>query len=168
MIVRDATESDLVQINQIYNWHTENGFSTFGSVTSTEERKSWFERFQTDCKSTIALVAVNEPENKILGVACSFPYRDGGVFSSTVETSLYVAPDRGGKGIGSSLYRELFARLDQTEVHRIVVGIALPNDGSVAIHRKFGFEDIGIFDEYAFYKGEYRSSLWMQKKMQKF
>lgn len=50
-------------------------------------------------------------------------------------------------------------------MHRVVVGIALPNEASVRLHRKFGFEDIGVFDEYAFYKGQYRSSLWMQKRM---
>lgn len=48
------------------------------------------------------------------------------------------------------------------EVHCIVVGIAVPNDASVALHRRFGFTDIGVFDEYAQKNGERISSLWMQ------
>lgn len=88
-----------------------------------------------------------------------------GVFADTLETSIYLRPNMTGRGLGSKLYGELFQRLEDKGVHRIVVGIALPNEGSVALHRKFHFEEIGVFDEYAFYKGAYRSSLWMQKKM---
>ncbi len=161
MNIREAVPSDLHQINDIYNWHSTNGFSTFCEQTSLEEREKWFQRF--DSPKHIALVA--EAKGKIIGVACSFAYRGGGVFENTVETSIYLDPSAIGKGLGSKLYSELFSRLEGTGVHRVVVGIAIPNDGSVGVHRKFGFEEIGIFDEYAFYKGEYRSSIWMQKKL---
>jgi len=30
-----------------------------------------------------------------------------------------------------------------------VAGIALPNDASVALRRKFGFTDVGVFEKYA-------------------
>jgi len=50
-------------------------------------------------------------------------------------------------------------------VHLAVAGIALPNDASVALHRKFGFSDVGIFDEYAMKHGAYISSLWMQRRL---
>ena len=161
MKIREVHDSDLSQINDICNWHTKNGFSTFGEEASLEERKKWLQRF--DSPKHIALVA--EAESKIVGVTCSFSYRGGGVFENTIETSIYLAPEWMGKGLGSKLYKELFSRLESTDAHRVVVGIALPNDGSIAIHKKFGFEEIGIFDEYAYYKGEYRSSIWLQKKM---
>jgi phosphinothricin acetyltransferase len=45
-----------------------------------------------------------------------------------------------------------------------VAGIALPNDASVALHRKFGFAEVGILDEYAIKHGAYVSSLWMQRR----
>lgn len=161
MKIREVHNNDLSQINDIYNWHTRNGFSTFGKETSIEERKDWLQRF--DSAKHIALVA--EVGNEIVGITCSFSYRGGGVFKDTIETSIYLASEWMGKGLGSKLYTELFSRLEKTDVHRVVVGIALPNDGSVAIHKKFGFEEIGVFDEYAYYKGEYRSSVWLQKKM---
>lgn len=161
MTIREAQEKDLEQINGIYNWHTENGFSTFSDVTTLAERKEWFKRF--DSPKHFALVA--EENDRVLGVTCGFAYRGGGVFANTIETSIYLHPDQMGRGLGSKLYRELFQRLEGRGVHRVVVGIALPNAGSVAIHKKFGFEEIGVFDQYAFYKGEYRSSIWMQKRM---
>lgn len=161
MLIRAIEEKDLEQINEIYNWHSENGFSTFGEVESLEKRKEWFRRF--DSPKHIALVS--EIDGQITGVACSFAYRGGGVFENTIETSIYLHPDWMGKGLGSKLYQKLFDSIKGKGVHRVVVGIALPNDSSVSIHRKFGFEEIGVFDEYAYYKGQYRSSIWMQKKM---
>jgi len=161
MLIRPVEERDLDQINEIYNWHSENGFSTFGTVEPLEKRKEWFKRF--DSPKHIALVT--EENGKITGVTCSFAYRGGGVFANTIETSIYLHPDWMGKGLGSKLYRALFESLKDKGVHRVVVGIALPNEGSVAIHKKLGFEVIGIFDEYAFYKGKFISSIWMQKKM---
>jgi phosphinothricin acetyltransferase len=44
-----------------------------------------------------------------------------------------------------------------------LAGIALPNDASVALHRKFGFTDVGVFREYAVKHGQYLSSLWLQR-----
>lgn len=124
------------------------------------QSKKWFERFDSD--KHIALAAVID--GKLAGIACSFAYRGGGVFRDTVETSVYVHHEMTGRGIGGRLYKELLDRLANQKVHRVVVGIAVPNEGSIALHKKLGFEEIGVFDEYAFHKGEYRSSLWMQKK----
>ncbi len=163
MILRSASRSDIDSINEIYNWHSQNGFSTFSEETSLHEREKWFQRF--DSPKHIALVA--EENEKVVGIACSFAYRGGGVFENTIETSIYIHPNFMGRGLGSKLYDSLFENLKGLAIHRVVVGIALPNEGSVAIHKKFGFEEIGIFDDYAFYKGEYRSSLWMQKRMEK-
>lgn len=162
MIIRDATIDDLSEINDIYNWHTENGFSTFGELQTLEQRTEWFDRF-IESETNIALVA--EDNGKITGVSCAFEFRGGGVFKNTLETSIYIHHEYMGKGIGSKLYEQIFEILEKKKIHRIVVGVALPNEGSVAIHKKFGFEEIGIFDEYAFYKGKYRSSIWLQKKM---
>ncbi len=77
--------------------------------------------------------------------------------------SIYTSLDKKVKGIGTSLYSELFKKIAGNDLHLAVVGIALPNDASVNLHKKFDFEEIGIFKEYAFFKGQYISSLWMQK-----
>jgi phosphinothricin acetyltransferase len=162
MEIRKTETSDLDQVNEIYNWYAEHEFSTFATVTDLEKRREWFRQFGKDPRH-LSLVALES--GRVVGMACSFAYRGGGVFENTIETSIYVHPEWKGKKIGSSMYRTLFQHLEGTGVHRVVVGIALPNEGSIALHRRFGFTEIGVFDEYAFYKGEYRSSLWMQKKM---
>lgn len=163
MEIRRMSKSDLSQVNDIVNWHTEYGTSTFLDKTSMVTRSEWFQNFKQDSQE-VALVAAEEG-GSVLGFATSVVYRGGGVFKSTHETSIYLHLDQQGKGIGTQLYKELFSELNGKGIHRVVIGIALPNDGSVALHKKFGFENIGVFDEYAWYKGAYRSSLWMQKKL---
>lgn len=45
----------------------------------------------------------------------------------------------------------------------VVAGVALPNNASVALHRRFGFVEVGIFREYARKNGAWINSLWMQR-----
>lgn len=67
------------------------------------------------------------------------------------------------QGVGSLLYRALFECLADEPVHVFPAGIAMPNDASVALHRKFGFTEVGTFGEYAVKNGQYINSLWMQR-----
>ena len=79
--------------------------------------------------------------------------------------SVYIDPEVRATGVGSALYGALFEALRAQDLHLAVAGIALPNDASVALHRKFGFTDVGVFDEYATKHGAYISSLWMQRRL---
>ena len=78
---------------------------------------------------------------------------------------MYLDPDFLGQGIGSALYTVLFEALLREDVHVALAGIALPNDASVALHRKFGFTEVGVFHEYATKDGGYINSLWMERRL---
>jgi phosphinothricin acetyltransferase len=64
-----------------------------------------------------------------------------------VETSVYVAPELVGRGLGTLLYTELLALLAGEDVHRALAGIALPNDASIALHQRMGFVRVARFSE---------------------
>jgi phosphinothricin acetyltransferase len=61
----------------------------------------------------------------------------------------------GGKGIGTSLYEKLLAKLSETDVHAIIAGIALPNEASIRVHERFGFEKVAHFREIGFKLGRW-------------
>jgi phosphinothricin acetyltransferase len=98
-----------------------------------------------------------------MGYAGSQRYRRHEAFSETVEVTIALQAGCRGQGVGTALYRELFSCLAGEKIHVALAGIALPNDASVALHRKFGFTDVGTFCEYAVKDGQYISSLWMQR-----
>lgn len=56
-------------------------------------------------------------------------------------------PEAVGKGLGSLLYTHLFQVLERQGLHRAMAGVTLPNDTSLALHRKFGFTEIGTEHE---------------------
>ena len=89
--------------------------------------------------------------------------RGGEYFSKTVELSIFVDANKKSDGVGSRLYSTLLEILRSEEIHCVVAGIALPNDASIAILKKFGFEDVGVFKEYAVKGGKFYSSMWLQK-----
>jgi phosphinothricin acetyltransferase len=159
--IRPATEEDLPQIADILNYTAANSIATFDTgPVSVGERRDWFGEFSLAGPYRL-LVA--ERGNRVAGYACSHRYRDHEAFRETVEVSIALDASSRGQGVGTSLYQELFDCLAHEPVHAAVAGIALPNDASVALHRKFGFTEVGIFREYAVKNGQYISSIWMQR-----
>ena len=65
----------------------------------------------------------------------------------SVEVSVYVRPGHTERSIGKLLYEALFDELKKGDFHAIIAGISLPNDASVVLHEKFGFEKVAHFRE---------------------
>lgn len=161
VVIGPATEGDLPGIVEILNYTAANSIATFATrPTSAAERRDWFEQFSSAGPYRL-LVA--RRGRLVFGYACSQRYRDHEAFRETVEVSIALDVSCRGQGLGSLLYRALFDCLADEPVHVFLAGIAVPNDASVALHRKFGFIEVGTFREYAVKNGQYISSLWMQR-----
>jgi phosphinothricin acetyltransferase len=161
--VRAAQPDDLAQLVAIYNYYVEHSTATFDTeVTSVQDRRAWFETFSGAGPHRLLVAAEGE---QVVGCASSSPYRAHPAFTQTVEVGVYIDPAARSTGVGSALYGRLFEELRSAALHLAVSGIALPNDASVALHRKFGFTDVGVFEEYATKGGAYISSLWMQRRL---
>ena len=156
-----GTEDDLPGIVAILNHMAAHSTASFDTrPVSVDSQREWFGEFAGSGPHQL-MVARRGPQ--VLGYACTHPYRDHEAFRETVEVSIALSPGSQGQGIGTLLYRGLFGRLAGEPVHVMLAGIALPNDASVALHRKFGFTEVGTFREYAVKNGRYLSSVWMQR-----
>jgi len=159
--IRPATADDLPQIVEILNYTAANSIASFDTrPVSVGERSGWFGQFS---HAGPYRLLVAQRGNRVVGYACSGRYRDHEAFRETVEVSIALGTSSRGQGVGTALYRELFECLAGEPVHVALAGIALPNDASVALHRKFGFTEVGVFREYAVKNGQYISSIWMQR-----
>ena len=58
-----------------------------------------------------------------------------------------MAPQSAGQGAGRVLYEALLAELRERELHLVIGGIAQPNEASVRLHEKLGFEKVAHFSE---------------------
>ena len=45
------------------------------------------------------------------------------------------------------LYNHLFQNLDKKNIHVLIAGICIPNEGSVKLHEKFGFKQAALMKE---------------------
>lgn len=161
--VREADIADLPQLVDIFNHYILNGHATFGTELYTvESRRPWFDSYGRGRHRLL----VAETADGILGYTTSSRYRPGAAFDFTVETSIYLHPDKRRAGIGSTLYTALFEALKDQPIHLAVAGIASPNPASIALHRKFGFEEVGTFKEYGRKNGAWISSTWFQNLME--
>jgi phosphinothricin acetyltransferase len=156
-----GTKDDLPAIVAILNYTIVNSDATLTSqpVTVTE-RRDWFERFSPTGPHRLLVARRGD---QVLGYAASQPFRDHEGFRETVEVSIALDVSSRGQGVGTALYRALFECLASEPVHAALAGIVLPNDASIALHRKFGFTEVGTFHEYAVKNGGYLSSVWMER-----
>lgn len=161
--VRPAAEHDLVALNDMYNQYVKDTHFTFDIEPMTiEARREWFTHYATTGRHQL-LVAV--AEDTVVGYACSSQWRTKPAYETSVETSVYLAPEAVGRGAGTKLYEELFKSLEGEDVHRALAGIALPNPASVALHEHFGFKRVAHFTEQGRKFDRYWDVAWVEKPL---
>jgi len=161
--IRPVADRDLGALTAIYNHYIAETAITFDLEPYTvEERRPWLEQF--DEAGPHRCVVAHEHE-KLLGWACSMRFRAKAAYQTSVETSIYLAPEAAGRGVGTSLYETLFQALDGQGLNRALAGITLPNAASLALHERFGFERIGVFSEVGHKHGRYWDVVWLEKSL---
>jgi phosphinothricin acetyltransferase len=161
--VRPATEDDLEPINDIYNHYVVETHITFDDEPTTmDARREWFTHYAETGRHRV-LVATGD--HQVIGYASSSWFRPKPGYLTSVETSVYLAPDSVGKGAGSKLYTELFKSLEGQDLHRAYAGIALPNPVSIALHERFGFKRVALFTEQGRKFGRYWDVAWFEKPL---
>jgi len=161
-LVRPARPEDAQALAGIYNHYVLHTPITFDLVpVNVDDRRTWIGGFAETGRYRLRVV---EEGGAVLGWACSRRFRERAAYDPSIEVSVYLHPERGGTGLGSLLYRELFGALAGEDIHRAYAGITLPNDASVAIHGKFGFQDCGRMAEVGRKFDRYWDVLWMEKR----
>ena len=80
----------------------------------------------------------------VAGYASAHRFRERDAYLWSVETSVYVAAQARGGGVGSALYARLLAILAAQGFVRAYAGITLPNPASEALHAGMGFVRYGV------------------------
>ncbi|MEU3173782.1 MULTISPECIES: GNAT family N-acetyltransferase [unclassified Streptomyces] len=179
--VRPGAEGDLPALTDLYNQYVRETPITFDTAVLTpDDRRPWLLSHPVDgpyrlMVATTAPTPAPEAEaatattaadtGRILGYATSSPFRAKPAYATSVETTVYVAPDAGGRGIGSLLYTALFEALAGEDLHRAYAGIAQPNEASTRLHRRFGFRHTGTFREVGRKFDRYWDVAWYEKEL---
>lgn len=144
MNIRNATGNDAELITSIYNHFV---LTTSISFEETAVPAQEMAQRIADVQAEGLPWLVAEVDGIVAGYAYATKWRVRHAYRFSVESSVYLAPDRAGKGIGTTLYRALLDRLRDGGYHLSIGGIALPNAASIAMHEKLGFEKVAHFRE---------------------
>jgi phosphinothricin acetyltransferase len=161
--IRPAVRDDLPRLTEIYNYYIVNTPITFDMEPFTvEERVRWFDEHNRGGRHRMF---VAEEAALVAGYAYAGEFRDRAAYDTSVATSIYCAQDAKGHGIGSMLYGALFDALKNEDINRLFAGITIPNEASIALHRKFGFTDVGVFSECGRKFDRYWDVVWMERPL---
>jgi phosphinothricin acetyltransferase len=143
--VRAGVENDLPAINALYNHYVRETHVTFDIEPITDSaRREWFHHYSQTGPHRVFVAC---SADQLIGYATSSPYRPRKGYETSIETSVYLALDAVGRGTGTALYETLFDAINGQDLHRAYAGIALPNDVSLALHKRFGFQQVAHFTE---------------------
>jgi phosphinothricin acetyltransferase len=152
-MVRTVESSDAEAIAAIYNHYVMHTVVTFEEdpVTGLEMAR----RIEEVLAASLPWIVAEDSDRVVIGYAYATRWKARAAYRHSVETTVYLADNRGRQGLGTQLYTELFRRLKQCGIHAAIGGIALPNAASVALHEKFGMRKVAHFDEVGFKFGKW-------------
>lgn len=165
VIVRDAAETDLPGILDIYNDAVLHTTATFDEeVRTLEHRRMWFaEHQQTGFPVYVAV----DDRGRVVGWSSlsRFNHRSGWRF--TAENSIYVAADCRGQGLGKLLLAPLLAAAERLGLRAILAVIDSENTASIRLHDRFGFAEVGRFKQVGFKFNQWRDVVYLEKLVDK-
>ena len=159
MTVRPATDADLPAVAAIYDEQVLTGISTFD--LEPPPPSYWERRLASREPGHHLLVA--DDAGDVVGFAYASDYRPRPGYRLTRETSVYLAEQARGRGLGRRLYDDLLARLAADGMHVALALVALPNPASVALHEACGFEHLGTMREVGRKFDRWLDTAWYQR-----
>jgi phosphinothricin acetyltransferase len=89
---------------------------------------------------------VAERDGRVAGYAYLSPFRLRPAYRYCVELSVYIAEDAQRRGVGSALMEALIAVGRREGLRHLIGAIGdSANSGSIALHRRAGFREVGVY-----------------------
>jgi phosphinothricin acetyltransferase len=108
---------------------------------------------------------VAERDGTVVGYAHAAPFNYRPAYRWSVETSVYLSADHHRQGIGGMLYRRLIAELQALGYVNAVALITASNAGSIAMHERLGFEEVGRWPRIGFRLGAWQDVVILQRSL---
>ncbi len=162
--IRPVEDRDIPDIREIYNHYVTNSVVTFD-----EKRWSvaqWRDKLAYLRKLDLPFLVAQSPSGQILGYALVQPMSSKSAYRYSVENSIYLGQAATGKGLGKALLVALIAACEEKGIRQMVAVISDKGaEGSVALHEKLGFVEVGRMGRVGFKFGRWLGTIYMQKEL---
>lgn len=160
--IRPAIESDLLEIQRIYNRAIQSGVATWDEEPwSMGKRVTWWLDEHRDDPWSPVLVA-DDGEGGLAGFAYLSRMSQKSGWRFTREDTIYIDAAHQGKGLGRTLLTALLDEARRLGPRLIIASIESENVASINLHRSLGFEDVGTMENAGFKFGRWLSCTYLQ------
>jgi len=157
-LARQTDAADLLSIYIPYILHSAFTFET--EVPSIENFGNRIITFQETWPWL-----VYEDDGIIAGYAYATKHRERAAYQWCVESSVYVDENFQQQGVARALYTTLFEILKHQGCRNVYAGITIPNEKSIAFHKKFGFAWLADYKNIGYKLNRWNTVSWWQLQL---
>lgn len=154
-VIRSLQEGHWEQVREIYAAGIATGIATFETEvpSATDLDAKWI--------SGQRWVAAH-PAGQLLGWAALTPTSSRACYRGVAETSVYVAPEASGRGVGRALVRHQIDAAFAAGFWTLQSSVFAENHASRALHRALGFREVGIRERIAQRDGRWHDTVLIE------
>ncbi|MFP7171787.1 GNAT family N-acetyltransferase [Terribacillus sp. 7520-G] len=157
MLIRVMDPQDWPAVKQIYQTGMDGGNATF--ETKAPDWVKW-DRSKLPYGRLVA-----EKDGGVIGWAALSPYSGREVYRGVVDLSIYIHPAYQGCGAGKKLMKGLLEICDGQGIWTVQSGIFPENAASLALHKGFGFREVGIRKRIGKLHGKWRDVMLLERRV---
>lgn len=161
--LRDASQADIPAIADIYRESVLNGVASYEIVPPTQAEMAL--RFSAITSQQYPYIAAVGADGSFLGYAYASAFRVRPAYRWMVEDSIYLTPEARGRGIGKALLAELIERCTALGFRQMAAVIGGASPASIMLHRKAGFEEVGLMKGTGYKHGRWLDTMLMQRAL---
>jgi phosphinothricin acetyltransferase len=162
--IRPVEDRDMPDIREIYNYYVTNSVVTFDEDTWSVGK--WRKKRDALAKQGLPFLVAESPSGQILGYALVQPMSSKSAYRYSVENSIYLGQAATGKGLGKALLEALIEASEAVGIRQMVAVISDKGaEGSIALHEKLGFVEVGRMGRVGFKFGRWLGTIYMQKAL---
>jgi L-amino acid N-acyltransferase YncA len=159
-IIRPAADGDMTEVAAIFGHYVTSSVVTFEVTPPTVE---YWRRTLEELAGGGLPFLICDCAGEVAGYAYAAPWRARPAYRHTVESTIYLAPDHTGRGLGRQLLRALQQHCALAGVEQMIAVIAdSGSPASAALHRTCGFTDAGLLRNVGRKHGRLIDTLLMQ------
>lgn len=162
--IRPVEDRDLPDVREIYNHYVTNSVVTFDERTWSVAK--WRAKRDDLAKRGLPFLVAESPSGQVLGYALVQPMSSKSAYRFSVENSIYLGQAATGKGLGRALLEALIAACEAVGIRQMVAVISDKGaEGSVALHEKLGFVEVGRMGRVGYKFGRWLGTIYLQKEL---
>lgn len=142
-MIREVRPDDAAQIAEIYNRYIlETTISFETQPLSAEDMRIRIEEISSYFPYFVA-----ENNGKLTGYCYAHPWKERAAYCKTLETTIYLASEAKGRGLGTRLMTQLIKECRNRGYHALIACITAENEESCQFHERLGFKKVSHFEQ---------------------